>query len=507
MSPSKVLSLALAAASCLQSSVVFSYAPPLALAPSRPSPTFTSRPTTSALFSSSTTSSSSTKTTDAEFAAFAETLEEDVDVDEEDMDQTWQASVDELLDPLTPLARRQALLAKLVGANKDIQESVLTALRDRKIDGLLTPNGKKLQEGSQTVARQITNDILPNLAANPPPNPATLLPDPTDVSKVGSRILNALSNQVQKNIELLQGDLANPVRIPQRISRQTNDFVTEARNVFSETPVGLQEPPYTVVQTSGSYEIRDYEGYSVASTSMGKNTVILGADDNAAGTNLAETGAAFNTLAAYLFGANKEGVSMDMTTPVTTTSWGEMRFYLSRPNDVPAPLDDASSGSLYESGAVTILDIPPARLAVKKFTGFVTEGEITRQKDALLSALSMDDIEIDVAHGDPISHVIFQYNPPYTLPIVRRNEIAVAVRRENEVVDLKQQWGDKETAGGTTVKSAEEMEPVNGVTEESTMSAEEMEPVNGVVTEESTKTTASAEKAQVLEEEDISPSD
>lgn len=412
---------------------------------------------------------SSTETrNDADFAAFADSLEQEDTTttqrrstkDGPTSDQTWQACVEELLDPTTPLNRRQASLAKLVNANKDIQESVLTALRDRKIDGLLTPTGKKLQDGTQTVARQITNDILPNLARTAaPPNPGSLLPDPEDVTKVGSRILNALGSQVQRNLEVLQGDLANPVRIPQRISRQTEDFVTEARNVFSETPVGLDEPPYTVGAETESYEIRDYEGYSVASTSMGKGVVLETSENSVPATNLAETGAAFNSLAAYLFGANKQGESMEMTTPVTTTSWGEMRFYLSPASaqqDIPDPLDDVSSGSLYETGSVTILDIPPARLAVKKFTGFVTEGEITRQKDALLSALSMDDVELDVAHGDPISHVIFQYNPPYTLPIVRRNEIAVAVRRqEDDVVDLKQEWGDnKETLA--------DLESVNG---------------------------------------------
>jgi SOUL heme-binding protein len=331
------------------------------------------------------------------------------------------------------------------------------------------------------VARQIANDILPNLAqaTTTPRNPQDLLPDPNDLSKVGSRILNALSNQVQRNLEILQGDLANPIRIPQRISSQTQDFVTEARNIFSETPVGLKEPPYTVVKKTDTYEIRDYEGYSVASTSMGKGAIL---EEEGTTINLAETGAAFNTLAAYLFGANKQGESMEMTTPVTTTSWGEMRFYLAD-EDVPDPLDDVTSGSLYESGAVTILDIPPARLAVKKFTGFVTEGEINRQKDALLSALMMDDVELDVAHGDPISHVIFQYNPPYTLPIVRRNEIAVAVRRQDEDgVDLKEQWGEEDDA----------------------MDASEPAPVNGASAAPAAKDSAAKTSAS---QDDVSPSD
>lgn len=305
------------------------------------------------------------------------------------------------------------------------------------------------------MARQIANDILPNLAKTtsslPPRNPASILPDPTDLSKVGARLFNAFQNQLQRNVEQLQGDLANPVRIPERISRQTEEFLAETRNVFSETPVGLEEPAYTLVAKTDSYEIRDYEAYTVASTSMGKGVILDGDYEPQESTmNFAETGAAFNTLAAYLFGANKQGESMEMTTPVTTTSWGEMRFFLSTKkamkngeDNIPEPLDDASE-SLYQSGAVTILDIPPARLAVKKFTGFVTEGEVARQKDALLTALMMDDVELDVAHGDPISHVIFQYNPPYTLPIVRRNEIAVAVRTEVDTEDLQKQWTDED---------------------------------------------------------------
>jgi hypothetical protein len=53
----------------------------------------------------------------------------------------------------------------------------------------------------------------------------------------------------------------------------------------------------------------------------------------------------------------------------------------------------------YETGAVNIVEIPPARLAVRKFTGFVTEGEVSRQKDVLLSNLALDGIDIDVPHG------------------------------------------------------------------------------------------------------------
>jgi hypothetical protein len=106
-----------------------------------------------------------------------------------------------------------------------------------QIDPLLTPNQKKLQAGTQAVARQLANDILPSLVARrSPPS----LPSPTDISKVGTSLLTALQNQFQRNLETLQSDLADPVtRIPRRISQQTEDLLQEAQNLVRETPVGL----------------------------------------------------------------------------------------------------------------------------------------------------------------------------------------------------------------------------------------------------------------------------
>jgi hypothetical protein len=88
------------------------------------------------------------------------------------------------------------------------------------------------------------------------------------------------------------------------------------------------------------------------------------------------------------------------------------------------------------------VDVPPARVAVAKFTGFVTDGEVQRQKDALLSSLAIDGVEVDAPHGAVVPHIVFQYNPPYTIPIVRRNEIAIPVRSEEDLAgkDLESEW-------------------------------------------------------------------
>ena len=125
--------LFLALAACLEPAV-------LGYAPSIPG-----RAISAASFSSTrghplsvSTTARSDSDTDMEFAAFADSLEESAPAASDNKnnnadDQTWQACVDELLDPMTPLARRQELLAKLVNANQDIQESVLTAMRERKV--------------------------------------------------------------------------------------------------------------------------------------------------------------------------------------------------------------------------------------------------------------------------------------------------------------------------------------------------------------------------------------
>lgn len=388
----------------------------------------------STVSASATTTSTKTRTTTTTTTATKEAETE-----------TWQSKLETLLDPSTPLAQRQILLSELLTANQEIRDSVLLALSQRKIDPLLTPTGRKLQDGTRAVARQLTNDILPNVLETPPP-----MPDIDLLPKIGSKVLNALSNQAKKTFDDFTGDLADPSRIPQRITQQSQGFAQEAKNMFLETPEGLQGPAYNLVAETAGYQIRDYEGYTVASTTMGK----VGEPYNM--NDVANSGAAFNALAAYLFGANSEAKMMPMTTPVTTTLGGEMRFYLKNGSvmaDFPTPIEQDSDG-VFETGAVQLVDIPPARLAVRKFTGFVTEGEVARQKDVLLQELELDGWEIDVDHGAIVPHVVFQYNPPYTIPVIRRNEIAVPMRNTEEP-KLEEEWDvTKNDAGKETTAEA-----------------------------------------------------
>ena len=99
---------------------------------------------------------------------------------------------------------------------------------------------------------------------------------------------------------------------------------------------------------------------------------------------------------------------------------------------------------------------------MSKFTGFATEGEVERQKDALMSSLAIDGIEIDVEHGSIVPHVVLQYNPPYTIPILRRNEIGIPVRlgekaeEEATSVDLSEKWAVEDGAETEEEENKEE---------------------------------------------------
>lgn len=318
----------------------------------------------------------------------------------------------------------------------------------------MTPTGKKWQDGTRAVARQLTSDILPGLRSTSGGRPtpfSTILsppPRPQDLTKAGSRVLTFLQKNFQENLETLQTDLRDPTRIPARVQQQTESLVKEAQNVFSETPAGLKEPAYTTVMVEKDYEIRDYEGYTVATTNMAAADEIYNLD------NVGQAGQAFNSLASYLFGANAENKAMEMTTPVQTTMTGEMRFYLATDTSIPDPLGEDEGTNMYETGnKILIQQMPPCRLAVRRFTGFCTAGEIARQKESLLAALEFDNVALDVAHGQTVGHVTFQYNPPYTLPVIRRNEIAVPVVNEllaSAVSNSKDEWtvpGDDELPG------------------------------------------------------------
>ena len=101
------------------------------------------KPTTALQSTPTANGDTASSSTDDAFSAFAESLDEDTLFDDEVGDAfgsgdaedlpTWQESLDSLLDPTTPAAKRQILLSDLLNASDDIRESVQDALPNRKV--------------------------------------------------------------------------------------------------------------------------------------------------------------------------------------------------------------------------------------------------------------------------------------------------------------------------------------------------------------------------------------
>lgn len=172
--------------------------------------------------------------------------------------------------------------------------------------------------------------------------------------------------------------------------------------------------PYTVVASIGDVELRRYPSTVVVETLADSETT------------------AFRHLFRYLTGANVGGTDLSMTTPVSvsgrgteipmtapveTTAAGDairMAFFLPSEYDLacaPRPTDPA----------VELVGIPERTLAVRRFSWWPAERRVARQSERLLDTLARADVAVV---GTP---VFLAYDAPWTVPFLRRNEVAVEV--------------------------------------------------------------------------------
>ncbi len=178
---------------------------------------------------------------------------------------------------------------------------------------------------------------------------------------------------------------------------------------------GVEEPLHSVETLADGVEIRRYGPRIAAET-----TVV--ADEEAART------VAFRRLAGYIFGANHRsdriamtapvGQKIAMTAPVSQQAGGDqgwvVRFYMPTGwtlQSLPTPDDQR----------VALVDLPPETVAVLRFSGDRGARSIadhTRRLRATLRAYGFLTI------GEPTA---WFYDPPWTLPFLRRNEVAVSI--------------------------------------------------------------------------------
>ncbi len=164
----------------------------------------------------------------------------------------------------------------------------------------------------------------------------------------------------------------------------------------------IEEPKYTVLANLDNVEIRRYAPSIQATTEMPAER----------GNN-----SGFRRLAGYIFGGNSDGAKIAMTAPVSTsTSGGATEMSFTMPSEwslesLPEPEDEN----------VQLKQVPAYTVAVVTFSGRATEKRALEMEQELRARLSEESIE---PSGPAILN---QYNPPWTLPFLRRNEIMLSV--------------------------------------------------------------------------------
>lgn len=181
----------------------------------------------------------------------------------------------------------------------------------------------------------------------------------------------------------------------------------------------VAEPAFEVVSRFNDLELRRYAPYVVAETRV-------------EGEYRRSLNEGFRRLAGYIFGGNRSQVKIAMTAPVSAQHDGE-KIPMTAP--VSAQRDEQSwvvtfampAGSriatlpLPNDQRVSLRELPARRVVALRFRGWASAKDVEKKTAELLAALPSTGL---VPRGVP---TIAQYNPPWTLPFFRRNEILVEV--------------------------------------------------------------------------------
>ena len=181
----------------------------------------------------------------------------------------------------------------------------------------------------------------------------------------------------------------------------------------------VEQPKYTVLESQGEIEVRQYAPMIVAEVEV-------------RGERMKALNQGFRLIADYIFGNNLSSKKVAMTAPVTQelgekiamtapvtqhgtgNSW-KVRFVM--PEDytldtLPKP----------KNKDVRLISIPAKKVVVIRFSGYNTDKNINTHREALMKYI--EDQHLSVV-GQPTTAF---YNPPWTLPFLRRNEIMVELQ-------------------------------------------------------------------------------
>ncbi len=188
----------------------------------------------------------------------------------------------------------------------------------------------------------------------------------------------------------------------------------------SFTVMAIEEPEFISIEKKDAFEIREYKPKLIA------QVLVTGTFDSASSKG-------FRLLADFIFGNNKtnEGSKkIDMTAPVVTRDASEKI-------DMTAPVvsEETERGwyisfnmpkqyskdtlPVPNNPEVKIIEVPTEKFAVITFSGLVRERKYAEMLNLLNEEMKKRNIE---PQGPAI---LARYNPPWTLPFLRRNELMI----------------------------------------------------------------------------------
>ena len=168
----------------------------------------------------------------------------------------------------------------------------------------------------------------------------------------------------------------------------------------TNTTMATEEVKFDIIHKNEIYEIRKYS----------ERLVVQAINDKDSST--------FRKLFNYIAGANNSSKKIEMTTPVTQTKNNNiyfMQFYLPstfNKKTIPVP----------SNPDVKILLMKEGYFAVIKYSGRSSDKNFMKYSKILYDKLIEDRITIN---GFAIKAT---YNPPWTLPLFRRNEVMFNVK-------------------------------------------------------------------------------
>lgn len=194
--------------------------------------------------------------------------------------------------------------------------------------------------------------------------------------------------------------------------------------------MATEEPKYSLLEKSESFELRSYAPQIIAQ-------VKVTGDMDAASSQ------GFRLIAAYIFGQNQVNQTIAMTAPVgieMNTQAQNAKIAMTAPVGIQADKESQAGAQQWTvsfvmpaeytltslpkpiNPQVKIRELPAEKKAVLVFSGLYSEDKVLEKTQALEAWIKLKGLQIT---GEP---QFARYNPPWTLPFLRRNEILIPVR-------------------------------------------------------------------------------